>query len=92
MVQINSGIQEGMEIVTSGANQLLAQSITKPDAEKKHAGEKHEDHKEHEEAEKSTDGKTDLITGIAIGLGVSILALLLWILLHRVSKRKEANN
>ena len=89
-VEIVSGLHEGDLIVISGASQLLAQAVLKPAAEEGHENEKHGDHDEHEAKETPTaGGSAQLIMGLGLGIGLTLLMGLIWILTTKLRKSRE---
>lgn len=87
-VEILSGLHEGEQVVVSGASQLLAQSILKPDAGQKHQGEKHEAHKQHEELETAAvNPRAEIVIGFALGFLFAVIALVASLVFKRMQSK-----
>jgi len=90
LVEVTSGLHEGELVVVSGASQLLAQSVLKPEAEHQHEGEKHSDHHGHEEAEAhAASSRAQVVMGFALGLGAAFLIIVAWVLIAKPRKKSE---
>lgn len=90
LVEVTSGLHEGELVVVSGASQLLAQSVLKPEAEHQHEGEKHSDHHGHEAAEAHTaSSSAQVVMGFALGLGAAFLLAVAWALIAKPRKKSE---
>lgn len=90
LIEVTSGLHEGELVVVSGASQLLAQSVLKPEAEHQHEGEKHSDHHGHEEAEAHTaSSNAQIVMGFALGLGFAFAILVAWAIVARLRKKSE---
>ncbi|MCK5923832.1 MAG: efflux RND transporter periplasmic adaptor subunit, partial [Methylococcales bacterium] len=90
LVEVTSGLHEGDLVVVSGATQLLAQSVLKPEAEHQHQGEKHSDHHGHQEAEThKASSSAQIVMGFALGLGATFLIVVAWVLMAKLRKKSE---
>ncbi|MCA0313783.1 MAG: efflux RND transporter periplasmic adaptor subunit [Candidatus Melainabacteria bacterium] len=87
-VEVLSGLQEGESVVVSGASQLLAQSILKPEAGKQHKGEKHEAHQLHEELETPANNpRAEMVIGFALGFIFAIVALVASVFFRKIQRK-----
>lgn len=86
-IEVLSGMKVGETVVISGANQLLAQSILKPDEDHEHEHEKHEDHHSHEESVTHQSGpSSQLLMGFGLGLVFAVATAIILAMLSRKPK------
>ncbi|MDX2107743.1 MAG: efflux RND transporter periplasmic adaptor subunit [Candidatus Melainabacteria bacterium] len=91
-VEILDGLQAGDMVVTSGAAQLAAQALLKPDADHEHGDEEHADHNEHEHEGAKTNTPVQMLIFFFIGFVTAVATVLIWYAAIKRGKKSDSGS
>lgn len=91
-VEIIDGLKSGDMVVTSGAAQLAAQALLKPDAEKDHADEDKANHDEHQHEGVKTSGPVQMLIFFFVGFVTAVVTVLIWVAALKRGKKSGSSD
>jgi len=91
-VEVIDGLKDGDMVVTSGAAQLAAQALLKPDANKEHGDEENADHQVHEHEGAKANSSVQMLIFFFIGFVTAFATVLIWIAAIKRGKKSDSDD